>query len=67
MVWQRLEDCFGAPEIIEHALLKKVEDFPKIANRENQRLELGDLLLELQAAKLNGYRHGLSHLDEHME
>lgn len=64
MVRQRLADCFGAPEIIEHALLKKTEDFPKVANRENQHLrELGDLLLELQAAKLNGYLPGLSHLD----
>lgn len=64
MVWQRLEECFGAPEIIEHALLKRVEDFPKVSNRENQRLrELGDLLLELQAAKHNGYLPGLSHLD----
>lgn len=64
MVWQRLEECFGAPEVIEHALLKKVEDFPKLANRENQRLrELGDLLLELLAAKQNGYLSGLSHLD----
>ncbi|XP_047445286.1 uncharacterized protein LOC125010584 [Mugil cephalus] len=64
MVWQRLEECFGAPEIIEHALLKRVEDFPKLSNREHQRLrELGDLLLELQAAKQNGYLPGLSHLD----
>lgn len=64
MVWQWLEDCYGAPEIIEHALLRKVEDFPKISNRENQRLrELGDILAELQAAKLNGFRPGLSHLD----
>lgn len=64
MVWQRLEECFSAPEIIEHALLKRVEDFPKVTNREKQRLrELGDLLLELQAAKQNGYLPGLSHLD----
>ncbi|XP_075315887.1 uncharacterized protein LOC142375626 [Odontesthes bonariensis] len=64
MVWQRLEECFGAPEIIEHALLKRVEDFPKLTNKDNQRLrDLGDLLLELQAAKQNGYLPGLSHLD----
>ena len=64
MVWQRLEDCFGAPEIIEHALLKKVEDFPRISSRDNKKLrELGDPLLELEAAKMNGYLTGLSHLD----
>ena len=32
MVWQRLEDCYGAPEAIENALLKKVDDFPKITS-----------------------------------
>lgn len=63
-MWQRLEDSFGAPKIIENALFKKVENFPKIENRETQQLrELGDLLLELQAAKLNDYLPGLSHLD----
>lgn len=64
MVWQRLEDCFGAPEVIEHALLKKVEDFPRISAKDNQKLRtLGDLLLELEAAKMNGYLTGLAHLD----
>ncbi|KAK7921993.1 hypothetical protein WMY93_008895 [Mugilogobius chulae] len=59
MVWQRLEECYGAPEIIEHALLKKIEDFPKISNRENQRLrELGDILTELEGARLNGFLPG---------
>ncbi|XP_039885710.1 uncharacterized protein LOC120732292 [Simochromis diagramma] len=64
MVWQRLEECFGAPEVIEHALLKKIQDLPKLTNRDNQRLrELGDLLLELHAAKTSGHLPGLSHLD----
>jgi len=38
MVWQRLEDCFGSPEAIENALFRKIEDFPKISNRDNQKL-----------------------------
>ena len=51
MLWQRLEDCYGSPEAIENALLKKVDEFPRILDREKQRLrELGDLLLELEAA-----------------
>lgn len=38
------------------ALLKRVDDFPKISNKENQRLrELGDLFLELEAARTNFY------------
>ncbi|KAG1927244.1 hypothetical protein F2P79_024382 [Pimephales promelas] len=64
MVWQRLEDIYGSPEAIENALLKKLEDFPKIANRENGKLrELGDLISELDAARVDGFLPGLSYLD----
>lgn len=64
MVWQRLEDCYGSPEAIENALLKKVDEFPRVSNRENQTLgELGDLLLELEAARANGFLTGLNYLD----
>jgi len=64
MVWQRLEDCYGSPEAIENALLQKVDEFPRIPNRENQRLrELGDLLLELEAARADGFLPGLNYLD----
>ena len=52
MVWQRLEDCYGSPEVIENALLKKIEDFQKITNKDNKKLrELGNMLLELEVAK----------------
>lgn len=52
MVWQRLEECYGSAEMIENALLKKLEEFPKISNKDNEKLwELGDLLLELEAAR----------------
>ncbi|XP_005468336.1 uncharacterized protein LOC102075783 [Oreochromis niloticus] len=59
-----LEDCYGSPEAIEEALLKKVDDFPRISNRENQKLrELGDILLELEVARANGFLPGLSYLN----
>lgn len=62
MLWQRLEDFYGSPEVIENALLKKIEDFPKISVRDNRKLrELGDVLMELEAAKTNGYLPGLSY------
>lgn len=49
---------------IENALLKKIEDFPKLMNKDNQCLrELWDLLIELCAAKTSGQLPGLSHLD----
>ncbi|KAI4872903.1 hypothetical protein NFI96_001930 [Prochilodus magdalenae] len=64
MLWQRLEDVYGSPEVIENALLKKVEDFPKISVRDNHKLrELGDILMELEAAKVDGYLPGLSYLN----
>ncbi|XP_037609979.1 uncharacterized protein LOC119478948 [Sebastes umbrosus] len=64
MVWERLEECYGSAEAMETALFNKLERFPKVSNRDPQRLrELGDLLLELESAKEEGYLSGLSYLD----
>lgn len=64
MAWQFLEDCYGAPEVIENALLKKIENLPKLSNKDNHKLrELGDILLELECAKADGYLQGLAYLD----
>lgn len=50
--------------MIENALLKKIDDFPKLANKDNHKLrELGDILLELECAKVEGYLPGLAYLD----
>ncbi|XP_058887670.1 uncharacterized protein LOC131738129 [Acipenser ruthenus] len=64
VVWQWLEECYGSAEAMETALFNKLERFLKISNKDPQRLrELGDLLLELEAAKAEGYLPGLSYLD----
>lgn len=64
MVWQCLEECYGTPEVIEDALLKKTEQFPKLHNRDTVKLrELGDILLELECAKEDGALPGLLYLD----
>ncbi len=64
MLWQRLEECYGSPEVIENALLRKLEEFPRISNRDGQRLrELGDMLLELESAKTGGHLPGLAIID----
>ncbi|XP_026184221.1 uncharacterized protein LOC113143018 [Mastacembelus armatus] len=64
MVWQRLEECYGSPEAIEDALLKKVEEFPKLTNKDNVKLrELSDILLELECAKQDGTLPGLTYLE----
>lgn len=64
MVWQRLDDSYGSPEVIEHTLLSKLENFPKISNKDNQRLrELGYILMEIEAAKSGGLLPGLAYLN----
>ncbi len=64
MVWKRLEECYGSTEAMELALFNKLECFPKLSNKDPRRLrELGDLLLELQTAKAEGYLPGLTFLD----
>lgn len=60
LIWERLEETYGSPEAIENALFTKIEDFPKMAAKDSQKLRgLGDLLTELEAAKLDGYLPGL--------
>lgn len=64
MTWDRLDECYGAPEIIESSLFEKLDSFPKISKKDNRKLrELGDLLMELLSAKEDGYLPGLSYLD----
>lgn len=64
MVWQKLEETYGSPEAIEHTLFSKLENFPKVSYKDPYKLrELADLLMELEAAKLDGVLTGLSYLD----
>ena len=64
MIWERLEECYGAPEVIENSLLERVDNFSKISNKDYKRLrQLGDILMELQAAKSEGTLLGLAYLD----
>lgn len=64
MVWTRLEETYGASEVIEKALFQKIDDFPRISNKDNRKLqELGDLLLELELSIEEGYLPGLTYLN----
>ncbi|XP_059801165.1 uncharacterized protein LOC132378346 [Hypanus sabinus] len=52
------------PEIIEAALFRRLENFPKVSAKDYTKLrELGDLLMEIQGAKEDGYLTGLLYLD----
>ncbi|XP_057699488.1 collagen alpha-1(XI) chain-like isoform X2 [Corythoichthys intestinalis] len=62
--WTRLQECYAAPEVTERSLFKRLDDFPKIAAKDHAKLrDLGDLLMELEGAKEEGYLTGLSYLD----
>ncbi|KAL1258964.1 hypothetical protein QQF64_009541 [Cirrhinus molitorella] len=62
--WERLEDCYGSPEIIEKSLFDRIDSFSKIGNRNVKRLqELGDLLQEVESAKQESCLPGLFYLD----
>ena len=64
MTWERLDHTYGSMEVIEDALFKRIDTFPKIANRDYPKLtKLSDLLLELQSAKDEGDLLGLAFLD----
>ncbi|KAL1425478.1 hypothetical protein MTO96_019142 [Rhipicephalus appendiculatus] len=63
-VWKKLNDTFGSPEVVEDALMKRLEAFPRLSGKDNVKLrELGDLLLELEAAKADPYLAGLKYFD----
>lgn len=62
--WDRLQECYAAPEIIEKSLFQRLDSFPKMTAKDNVKLrELGDLLQEIQGAKEDGYLPGLLYLD----
>lgn len=64
LIWERLDACYGAPEVIEDALFQRIDSFPKISNKEYAKLhELSDLLMELEAAKADRDLPGLHYLD----
>ena len=66
-IWERLDNRYGTPEMVEAAMKKKLSAFPKLsANpRDNAKLyELGDLLTELESLKEDpDYSLSLSYFD----
>lgn len=62
--WERLQECYAAPEIIEKSLFDRLDNFPRVSGKEHMKLrELADLLMEVQCAKEDGYLPALSYLD----
>ena len=50
--WARLKQRYGSPEVIESALQRKLQAFPKIAFKDKRKLyELSNLLSEVRSVK----------------
>lgn len=62
--WMRLQECYATPEVIESDLFKRLDNFPRLFPKDHTKLgKLADLLMELLAAKGDGYLAGLAYLD----
>lgn len=63
-IWERLNKTYGSPEAMGRALFNKIDNFPKIHNRESKKLqEVADLLVELDIAQSDRFLPGLAYLD----
>ena len=53
-IWNRLEDRFGCPEMVEETLKKRISSFPKLTNKDQKQLfELADLVAEVESIMKN--------------
>ena len=64
-VWERLEERYGAAEMVEASLKTKIANFPKITVKDSKKLyDLYDILMEIEAVKQNPkYTQLLSYYD----
>lgn len=64
-IWERLDDRYGQPEMLESSLKKRLYRFPKLTDSDYQKLyELSDLLSEIESVKENPkYAALLSYFD----
>jgi hypothetical protein len=51
-IWDRLDERYGAPEMVEAALKRKIDSFPKISSKNLKTVyDLSDVLSEIEAVK----------------
>ena len=63
-IWERMDERYGCPEMVESALLQKLSNFPKLTKDYKKLYELADILAEVEAAKENeNYRTMLAYFD----
>lgn len=53
-IWERMEERYGAPEMVEEKLRKKLEAFPRLGNKDSKKLnKQSDVLSEIESVKEN--------------
>lgn len=64
-IWERLEERYDSPEMIDSALKAKLSSFPKLSNKDWKKLyDLADILAEIEALKEDDmYGHMFSYFD----
>lgn len=64
-IWERMDERYGSPEMVESALQDKLTNFPRLGNKDNKRLyELADILSEIESLKEDPkYRSLLAYYD----
>lgn len=64
-LWERLDERYGAPEHMEASIRSKLLSFPKLGNKDHQKLyDLSDILMEMQFLKEDPkYSAMLAYLD----
>ena len=53
-IWERLEDRYSSPEMVQALLHRKLASFPKLSNKDNRSLyDLADIVAEIESIKEN--------------
>ena len=53
-IWERLDDRYGSPEMLENTLKRKIKDFPSLTNKDSKKLfDLSDIVSEIESLKSN--------------
>ena len=53
-IWERLDEKFCAPEMIDAAIKERLSSFPRIGNKDNKKLyELVDIMIEIESLMAN--------------
>ena len=63
-IWQRLDERYGSPELVQNSLQRRLNNFEKIGKDHEKLYELSDLCAEIDSVKNNvRYHSTMAYLD----